>query len=68
MQTTVRNTKFREDRGTAGDAQPEQHPGFLSMVHDFYAFRNNGAEMTDSQKEIIHALLDEMNEGEGMNE
>ncbi|MBR5372983.1 MAG: exonuclease SbcCD subunit D [Oscillospiraceae bacterium] len=64
LQTTVRNAKFREDLGVSGNAEPQKDLGFLSMVHDFYAFRNNGAKMSDPQLEIIHALLEEMNEEE----
>ena len=63
MLTTVRNTKFREDRQTAG-AEPQKALGFVQMMQDFYAFRNNGASISDSQMEIVQELLDQLNEEE----
>ena len=64
MQTTVRNTKFREDRAVAGAAEPQKDLGFMQMMQDFYAFRNNRAQLSEAQMTIVHELLDEMNEGE----
>lgn len=63
LQTSVRNTKFREDRLTAG-AEPKRVFSFMQMMENFYAFRNNGAAVSESQMKIVQELADRLNEEE----
>ncbi|MBR3267881.1 MAG: exonuclease SbcCD subunit D [Oscillospiraceae bacterium] len=59
LQTTVRNSKIREDRTVTTDTLPEQ-TDFLKLFSEFYAFQNNGAEPNGRQKQIISALLEQI--------
>lgn len=61
LHTLFRSEKFRESRGTEAEISPEQ-TDFSALLRDFYAFVNNGAEMSPEQDAIVSRLLDRLTE------
>ncbi len=58
LHTEIRNSKLREDTFVAAQAAPEE-TDFLTLLRQFYAFQNNGAEMNENQTAIVQRLLEE---------
>ena len=58
LYTEIRNSKLREDTFVAAEALPEE-TDFLTLLRQFYAFQNNGAELSENQTAIVQKLLEE---------
>ena len=61
LHTLFRSSKFRETRDTETDIQPEQIE-FTELLHEFYAFVNNGASLSPEQNVLLQKLLEKLDQ------
>ncbi|MBR6420129.1 MAG: exonuclease SbcCD subunit D [Oscillospiraceae bacterium] len=61
---SIQNSKTREERTVTAADRPMQ-TDFLTLLHDFYAYQNGGAVMTEAQEQLVRELTDKLDREEG---